>query len=490
MRSSHFVTALFAAAVAATPAQRAAADAGDAVAGALVGGIIGHAIGRAEAERRVYVQPRTVYVQPKTVYVKPKTVYAAPQMSSAQRADNVAVQSALNYFGFNAGSPDGVLGRNSRSAISAYQATLSYPATGQLTQYEKDFLLSSHNRALAGGYATNQMIASNPMGSRGLLIAYRDQMNGAPVPMAPPVAAMPTAPAVVPATTVVVAPQLAAPVAAPAAAPVAAPVAVPEPAPVAPPAPEVLEAAAPAPAAPKALMPNFAAAAAAPSLASHCNAVSLLTNANGGFSTLDSLSDPKVVLNEQFCLARTYAIASSEQMIGKLQGFTPDQIAEQCRTLAPLLKDQVASLSLKPRDEVKQEVAGFVLDSGMTPAQMADTAKICLGTGYRIDDVQVALASALLLDVLGEPVYGELLGHHLSQGFGAPRRSDLALAWYEEGVNALESGATPVFAPGQSGRAELIRAAASLPATEAGVIPASDTGSPAKAAIPTFKVAD
>ncbi|MFV0360604.1 peptidoglycan-binding domain-containing protein [Tropicimonas sp.] len=430
------VSTLFIAALAAVPAQRATADAGDAVAGAIVGGIIGHAIGSQQQKKKVYVQRKTVY----------KT--AKPSISSAQRAENRSVQSALNYFGFNAGSADGVLGRNSRAAISNYQAHMGYSPTGQLTQYERDFLLTSHNRALAGGPATAQQIAANPMGPRGLLIAYRDQLAGGG---AAPVATMP-------ATAAVVAPPAA-----------------------------VTEAAAPVENAP--VMPSFAAAGTQQSLASHCNAINLLTNTNGGFSTLANWSDPKTVLNEQFCLARTYAIANTEQMVSRVQGFTPDQIAEQCRALAPLLKDQVAGLSLKPRDEVKKDVAGFILQAGMSPAQMSETAKICLGTGYRTDEMDVALGSALLLVALGEPVYSELLGHHLSQGFGTSKRPDLSLAWYDEGANALEGGATPVFAPGQPERAQLIRAAATgADGTAApGVGPAPV---PASAAMPSFNMAE
>ncbi|NND20144.1 MAG: peptidoglycan-binding protein, partial [Silicimonas sp.] len=120
------------------------ADAGDALVGGIIGGVIGGAIVNERNKKRVVT--RKVYRQP---------VY------SAQREENRQVQTSLNYFGFPAGSPDGVLGRNSRSAISQYQAHLGYPVTGYLTDYEKSFLLSSHNRAVAGGPVTHQQIAQN-----------------------------------------------------------------------------------------------------------------------------------------------------------------------------------------------------------------------------------------------------------------------------------------------------------------------------------------
>jgi hypothetical protein len=66
-----------------------------------------------------------------------------------------------------------------------------------------------------------------------------------------------------------------------------------------------------------------------------------------------------------------------------------------------------------------------------------------------------------LLTALGEQVYGELMGHHLSQGFGATARSDLAASWYDMTLGALERGQPAVFAPGQPERTALIRAASS-----------------------------
>ncbi|MFD0982462.1 peptidoglycan-binding domain-containing protein [Tropicimonas aquimaris] len=425
MKGRILVSTLLAGTLAIGPAHRAAADAGDAIAGAIVGGIIGNAIARDQQRRTT-----TVYRQ-----AAPSKKTYSSGISSAQRAENRSVQHALNYFAFNAGGADGVLGRNSRAAISSYQAHMGYPATGQLTQYEKDFLLTSHNRALAGGPTTNQLIAANPMGPKGLLITYRDQLaGGAMAGVVPPAT-----------TTVVVNPAVAQP-AAPAPVPVAAE-----------PAAPVTEVAVDE--GPK--MPSFLGEASEASLASHCNAVNLMTNANGGFATLASMSDPAVALNEQFCLARTYAIAQSEQLIGKVQGVSAAEITAQCKQLAPLLKDQVAAMSVNDKEAVVQQVSQFVLSTGMSPAQMVQTAKICLGDGYRVDDLNVALGSALILVVLGEPVYGELLGHHLSQGFGASKRPDLSLAWYQSSADAIARGTTPVFAPGQEGRNELILTAAS-----------------------------
>jgi len=161
----HVIAGLLTSSIALTPLP-ALAD--NAFVGGLVGGMIGSAIANQPKKQRVYRAPA------KKTYTS-----RSSSVNTAQRAANRDTQSALNYFGFNAGSVDGVMGSRSRSAISSYQAHMGYTPTGQLTQYERDFLIGSYHRAQAGGPATSQLIASNPLGVKGLLVAYRDeQMNG------------------------------------------------------------------------------------------------------------------------------------------------------------------------------------------------------------------------------------------------------------------------------------------------------------------------
>lgn len=429
-----------AALIAVTGMERADADIGDAIVGGIIGGVI---VNEATKNR----QKRTV-----------KKVYRAPAYSAA-RAEAREVQTALNYFGFPAGTPDGVLGRRSRGAITQYQAHLSYPPTGYLTQYEKSFLLSSYHRAIAGGPVTHQQIAATGMGPRGLLLKYRDEAAG--VNVAQPVPSLVPQAQPVPQTTTIVAVP-----------PAVVPEAVPEP------APETTEAST------TTALPNFLGGGSGLSLASHCNTVSLLTNTNGGFTTLASMGDPNVVLNEQFCLARTYAIAQGEELANSIQGVGTNEIVAQCEQFGPVMKDHVAALSLKPRDAVLQGVSGFILGAGMSPPQLAATSKICLSVGYRTDNMDVAIGSGLILVALGEQVYSELMGHHLNQGFGATARKDLADQWYTMSIEAIESGQPAVFLPGQPERTALIKAAVMGPdnAMNAPVQPAS--------ALPTFKIGE
>ena len=413
MKTKRIASAAVAAALALSPVQ---STAGDALAGGIVGAVIGGLIVHEMHKNKQ--RPRAATTSSRSA--------GKPAVSSGQREANREVQTALNYFGYNVGTPDGSIGPKSRAGISQYQALMGYPPTGQLTDFERSVLVAAYQRGMIGGAATMQMAASHPMGTRGLLLMQRDEMAGLPGAGfgAPGVAAGAVAGAGVAAAGLPAfgaAPQ--------------------QPA---------------APAAPA--LPNFfGGAATMVSLASHCNKVSLLTNTNGGFVTAASMTDPVFALSEQFCLARSYAMAQGDELIAKVPGTTPQQVAEQCKALGPAMQDHVAALSLQDRDAVLQGVSGFVLSSGMQPAQLSATARICLGSGYTTDAQDVALGSALLLTVLGEKGYAELVGHHLAQGFGATQRPDLALQWYE---TSLDAGGSALFAPGMPERAALIRKAA------------------------------
>ncbi|MFP7570385.1 peptidoglycan-binding domain-containing protein [Marivita sp. S2033] len=550
------------------------AMANDALIGGIIGGVIGGAIGNS-AKRSA----------PRRTYSAPKKQRRSTGISSAQRESNRQTQTALNYFGFNSGTPDGVLGRNSRTAISQYQSHLGYSPTGQLTSFERDFLISSFHRAQAGGPATAQLIASNPQGVRGILIAYRDEQTngfggsatsaigghyGLPSVVAAAVneiakssdpsaeqlvqrhgfiqladingdgstdyiidtsvtgsafwcnaqacmvrvfastpdgyerndfqafnvtpamfectrgtcAKTDDSPRLATADLVPQAPQPAAPGTQLAGMPTARAPALPVPS-----AQPVVSGVASS-AAPESgvAMPSFMGGqqVAQQSLASFCNKVSLLTSSNGGFVTEASITDANFALAEQMCLTRTYAMAQGEELIAKVQGATQEQITEQCRSFGPLLKDHVSAVSLQTRDEVLQGVSSFILASGMPPQQLAGTARVCLSVGYRVDDMDVAMGSALLLTSLGETGYAELLGHHLSQGIGASERADIAVAWYEAALTSFTDSGEMAFAPGQPDRMGLLQKAALMLGGQAIATP--DESTPKPAALPLLVV--
>jgi peptidoglycan hydrolase-like protein with peptidoglycan-binding domain len=486
------------------PAQ---ADSKDVVAGLIIGGIIGGAIASEEAKKK---KKKTTKGSSKSKSTKAK----APAISPEQKAANVEVQEALNHFGWSVGTADGAIGPKSRAAIKEYQAFLGFPATGELSEHERTVLVTAYYRSKAGGAAIAEIVSGSVYGMRGVLIAQAEEMAAAPagtlaakdeaapqpgsvaaaaaaaIPALLPKAEAPTVDA--PAAAIVATPKPAAVaqpeppavVAQPEPPAVAAEIALPEP-PAEPPAvvaepeapkvavvaplPEApavddvgvedpVEAKAPDPAGPG--LPTFLDANGGKgTLLAACNATAMQSAGNGGLATLATLTDAGLALTEQFCLARGEAVAQGQTLMAGIAGYTPEQISAQCAGFAPLLSDHVAALSLKPRDEVLAGVEGFVLSSGMSPAQLAGTAKVCLGVGYAEERQDVAIASALILTALGERGYAELPGHHLAQGFGATERPDLAEAWYEMAAEAMGQGGA-VFAPGMAGREALIIAAA------------------------------
>lgn len=511
---------------------------------AIVGGIIGGALMN-EANKN-----------------KKKRYYSSA--NSVTRQQNREVQTSLNYFGFPAGTPDGVMGSRSRAAVSNYQAFMGYPATGQLTQYERDFLVSSYSRAQIGGPQVIKAM-QGPQGVRGLLVTWRDEAQGTrtagyssgygglPIEVSNAIdeIASSTEPSadqlmqrsgfmqladlnndgkndyildtsvsgssfwcgashctvmvfasapegyrridfqargVTPAsfschlTTCSLREDGGTVMAAVNPPGVSNAPAYPNQAPTAP--QTVMTSGQPAGQPLGGIQPFTMAgtAAQAPSLASHCSKVSLLTNSNGGFTTVSNMTDPDLALSEQFCLTRTYAIGAGESMVSKVQGASQAQIDAQCDAFGPALQPYVDSLGSKDALAVKGDVQKFVLGSNMSIAQLASTAKICLYSGYRRDKMDVALGSALLMVGIGQAPYAELVGHHLSQGYGAPQSAAKADAWYGMALQALDSGAEAAFAPGQPERMGVIRAASA--ALNGGGLPQV---SPA-AALPTFKI--
>lgn len=127
MKGQHFAAGCLVVALAAAPGPAAPSDA---LIGGIVGGVIGGMIGGATQNRS---RPQTT---------QQRTPRAAVPDSTRQA--NREMQTALNYFGFPVGNPDGVVGRNTRNGISNFQSFMGYPATGQLTEYERNFLVGSY----------------------------------------------------------------------------------------------------------------------------------------------------------------------------------------------------------------------------------------------------------------------------------------------------------------------------------------------------------
>lgn len=387
------------------PVERAKAnDAAALLGGAIIGGIIVNEVHKNKQRKRTTTSSRS--------YTGGTT--------SAQREENRSVQRALNYFGYNVGAADGALGRKSRAGISRYQSDMGYGVDGYLDSHEKDFLLNSHHRALASSHVPpyDQIVASQ--GQYGLLRTYRNEQLGIATPQ--------------------VQPQ-----------PYAQPTPVPANAPTAT-QPESV------PARSNAALPDFTFGQVARSANEHCNEVNVLTAANGGITTVGRLSDPEFALAEQFCLARTHAMAESTRMEATIPNMSSAQIEQQCKGLTQVIAPQMQGLPTSSPEQINNATATFLQGTGQPMAQLISGGKVCLGVGYRIDDAQMALASAVLLSAGGEAGYGEMISHHLRQGIGTQQAKPVASAWLQTTLNALDQGATPVL--GQSAdRVAVLRAA-------------------------------
>lgn len=389
-----------AASLIAVPAERAQANDGAALLGGLLlGGIIVNEVNKNNQRKR--------YQQQQAARQRSQSSSA----SSAQRQENRQVQSALNYFGYNVGTVDGALGRKSRAGISRYQADMGYQPDGRLDAHEKDFLLGSHQRALASGSVPpyNQVLASQ--GPNGLLRTYRNEQLGVPTQSQPNVQQA-TAPA-------------------------------PKPAPVQT-QPETVPARAN-----NAELPGFTFGQVDRSVNEHCNEVNVLTAANGGITTKGQVTDANFALNEQFCLARTHAMAESTRIEATIPNLNSDQIIAQCDGLTQVIAPHMADLSSAGPDQVISDTRAVLDASGQPMEQLISGGKVCLGVGYRTDNAQMALASAVLLTAAGESGYGEIISHQMREGFGtAKAQPGAAGAWMKQALDSAASGSPMVL--GQS----------------------------------------
>ncbi len=389
--------------------QRASADSGDFIAGGVIGALLGAAIEH-DRHKKKDARNRAIYRKNTVVQSRGTVRYSAASQHTRE------LQTSLNYFNFPAGSPDGVMGRRTRTGMSGYQTYLGHPVTAQLTDFEKTILLNSYHQALAGGSQISQIIANSPEGRRAVLLHTRTVLMGGQ-PSLGSSTVQPTAElenSTTNANTII-------------------------------------------------SVPLFGSAGVEPSMATHCSVVSLRTYRNGGVTTRKTLSDATFALNEQFCLARMTAIAQGDELAKKSTGGASVlEMRQQCETLGSIFETQIVALSQKRRTEVTNEMTELVLSTGAGAAELSNTARICLGEGYRADNAQLALASTLILVALGENAYGELAAHHLLGGFGTIRRPDLAQEWYGSAVDALKDGQMAVFAPDLPDRPELIQDAATI----------------------------
>ncbi len=393
--------ALVSASLALVPVQRVQAgnDAAAILGGLIVGGIIVNEVTKSNQRKRAAQQQQQQHSN------------ANAAARNAQRAQNRQVQTALNYFGYNVGTVDGSIGRNTRNGIARFQGDMGFTADGRMDDYERDFLINSQQRAEVSANVApyNSILASQ--GRYGLLRTFRNEQLGI-------------------ATTV--------------AAPAPAPAPVPAPAP------------APAKAVPPATLPAFNVAESKRSISAVCNEINVLTAANGGITSAARVVDAEFTLNEQFCLARTHALAESAAIVATIPDLTESQVEAQCKGLTQAVAPQLTALDVVSPGAVINATANFMQDSGQPMDRLISGGKVCLGVGYRTDDAEMALASAVLLAAGEQLGYAEIVSHQMREGFGTKRTTpEQAGRWMSLAMDAMSSGGAMVLGQSQDRMAVL-----------------------------------
>lgn len=434
LTTTSLVAAIALTPIASAPAQAQVDDARGLIGGLLLGGAIIAGVSAAQQQQRPPQVIRPAPQQPPRAtpapqQPRPQATYnppARPAIPSTEAGRQV--QTALNYFGFNAGYVDGQVGPSTRAAVERYQAALGYPVNGRaFPEPQAQYLIGAYLWASNGG-AGQTGLAGAP-----LLVAYRDVLNGNDGPV---VAGQPggnTTVIVNPATTTVV------------------------------PAPGTDQPVTTVSASGGGEVPNlFAGATDAPVLSSRCDAVALQGQANGGMMTLGNLSNPGFALSEQFCTARASAVNQGHDLTEAIVGMTYEQISVQCEGFRDAVAVQASLIGVVSPQQAAASAQGFAITTGIPQAELAGTARVCLGVGYGADDMEMAMGSALILVASGEPAYGELLGHHLREGYGVEADEHRAHEWYDAALSALAAGAPAVFSPTDAGRLPLIRQAVAV----------------------------
>lgn len=347
--------------LAAGPAPQAMADGGDAIAGFIVG--LGVAAVASGAQK------------------KKSSTRSSKGTSRARRGD-AQVQAALNFYNFDAGTPDGLFGPQTRAAIGRYQTALGEPATGEITPAQTSALLTAYARDARVGYGA----------------------TGAPGPFSPGV--VPAAP-----MTALMASLGSQPAAQPAVIPSAMPL------PGSPALATNGSAAALCDTGPAQTAPGFAAASPVETIvSSYCSA--------RGYALTHSVELTKAV-------PAFDASVSAGQCTAWLDA---NRLA------------MTTALGAEPEVAVTQIKALFPGVAAAQSATLADSFAICHGISEAAENPADARAFAGLVAALGSVGYGELVAGSAALGLGTPQSPEAAKSWYLWTAEALDGGGTPLIA--------------------------------------------
>lgn len=380
-----------------TPVETAQADSGDFIAG-IAAGVVGAAIiGSSKKKKRG-----------KKRYYKKK--YSNPSV----RGD-ANIQRALNAFGFDAGTPDGLFGKRTRAAISRYQLRRGDEASGYLTATQRAELLQAYARLGAANSGTvfapvqpapGTADPDNPFGSNGTTVATSPTTptaNTAVGSNASMAAFLSTLGSTTGTTTVAYSSEKAEP-----------------------------GAQAPAEASDQPLVVQ---------LCDHPSVAQVAeVELRGGAENATN------VFAQSFCTARSYALAGSAQLVGQSASFDPVGARSGCASYAQQQEPTLTPLYAQPAATVATDLASrMVIGTPEQTAQIADNFAVCLGLAQADGDMEQALSYATLLVGVGQGAYGELIAEHMALGLGIPQNTERAADWLTWTAAALDDGADPLI---------------------------------------------
>lgn len=348
------------------PAPEARAD-NDAVAGFIVGLGVG-AIAGAAAQKNSQKKKTTTTSRKKTY---------AKSTSNAKRGD-AQVQVALNYYNFEAGTPDGVFGPGTRAAVRRYQTYIGQPVTGDLTSAETTALLSAYARDTAGAsdglFAGNRTSTGNSQMST-LLASLGSQGTNDLAPAMPATAVATTTEA--------------------------------------------------------AALPM----AAAPTPDDLCKApLTAPAKGPGAASPADTIVD-------SYCSAVGYAVQNSVTLSKAVQGFDPAVSGKQCADWLVANRAKLDSALAKEPEAAVADLAALVPGAaGAQKVAMRDSFSICQGIAQAAGNVQDARGFAALVASFGGAGYGELVAASDALGLGTAQSGKSANAWYLWTAEAVDGG--------------------------------------------------
>lgn len=420
MKRQSFLNVGLAVSLALAPQASAADDLGAGLAGLVIGAMIAGAAQNNPPPRQ-HRTPRK----------------AAPARPAAEVQADKDMQQALNNFGFDAGPVDGSPGKRTRAAIAAFQGTLGRMQDGVITADQRALLQDAMARERLNPAEAAQLAAANPYGRRGLPAMYQRTPMAPAAPYPTPMPPYPQAPAApygqpqAPATPYAQ-PQLPA---------------TPAPAPV---PPVAAPAAAAAAITAQDSIPDFGdLSPPAASMNNLCNQTNVLTTSNGGMATAEQMPNPGLALDEQFCLARTFATADGEK-VAKDVGATQALITSLCGQMKTALSAKLADPAARPPEATLAEIRKVIDASGKTLSATQVSGRVCLAEGYRTDDAAMANVALATLAAAEMKPYAELLGHHLREGFGFTANPEASRAWIRFALDAVTSGAAPAVLPNQT----------------------------------------